>query len=230
MNGLLAKPVFEVLKHGFWIYELVQKGEDISFQLERTILADMVKAIPDPVYEKQNSSIYTKQINLKNENDRRERNQASNGFMGARYPIVCFLDELFTSSGSKWANYWNEQKMEVDFYNSNDRAWRFWDQAKISEQLPNLDLLEIFFLCTYLGFQGVYADQKNILEAWQKKTAQRLNAKKSMENIQWETGIITNVPPRNSFLAFRQMLIVVGITVSIIIPILVFITIFKITH
>ena len=97
MNGLLAKPVFEVLKHGFWIYELVQKGEDISFQLERTILADMVKAIPDPVYEKQNSSIYTKQINLKNENDRRERNQGSNGFMGARYPIVCFLDSGFFS-------------------------------------------------------------------------------------------------------------------------------------
>src|SRR5437899_2249572 len=50
-------------------------------------------------------------------------------FLGARYALVCWLDELFVLY-SPWAQRWNEHKLEVALYASNDRAWKFWEQAR----------------------------------------------------------------------------------------------------
>jgi type VI secretion system protein ImpK len=56
-------------------------------------------------------------------------------FLGIRYALVCWLDELFTLD-SPLAGAWNERKLEVALYGTNDRAWKFWDQARRAETLP----------------------------------------------------------------------------------------------
>lgn len=45
-------------------------------------------------------------------------------FLGVRYALVCWLDELFTLD-SPWQGQWNEHKLEVALYGTNDRAWKF---------------------------------------------------------------------------------------------------------
>ena len=45
-----------------------------------------------------------------------------------RYALVCWLDELFVDE-TPWGGQWNERKLEVALYGTNDRAWRFWERA-----------------------------------------------------------------------------------------------------
>ena len=44
-----------------------------------------------------------------------------------RYAMVCWIDELFILN-SVWGTQWNEQKLEVDLFGTNDRAWKFWEK------------------------------------------------------------------------------------------------------
>ncbi|MGL4461427.1 MAG: DotU family type IV/VI secretion system protein, partial [Planctomycetia bacterium] len=86
-------------------------------------------------------------------------------FLGVRYALVCWLDELFILH-SPWGREWNERKLEVALYGSNDRAWKFWDQSARAESRPTLDALETFFLCVMLGFGGALGEEADRLSAW----------------------------------------------------------------
>src|SRR5438045_3952301 len=47
-------------------------------------------------------------------------------FLGLRYALTCWLDELFILY-SRWDAAWTEKKLEMTLYGTNDRAWRFWE-------------------------------------------------------------------------------------------------------
>src|SRR5205823_14678794 len=52
-------------------------------------------------------------------------------FRGVRYALTSWLDELCIVDAPKdWAANWNEQKLETALYGTNDRAWRFWEEAR----------------------------------------------------------------------------------------------------
>ena len=86
-------------------------------------------------------------------------------FLGVRYGLACWLDELFVNY-TTWDALWNEQKLEMELYGSNDRAWKFWEQASLAEKRQATDALECYFLCAELGFRGDLADEPAKLEAW----------------------------------------------------------------
>jgi len=92
---------------------------------------------------------------------------------GARYALVCWIDELFTCH-SRWAAEWNEQKLESALYGGNDRAWEFWRQAKLADAEPTDDTLAAYYLAVALGFRGDLRDQPQRLEAWVEKTRTRV--------------------------------------------------------
>src|SRR4051812_7827290 len=70
-----------------------------------------------------------------------------------RYALVCWLDELFVDE-SDWGARWNERKLEVALFGTNDRAWRFWEQARQTATRNDPDALEVYYLCLQLGFRG----------------------------------------------------------------------------
>ena len=72
-------------------------------------------------------------------------------FLGVRYGLTCWLDELFILY-SPWERLWNERKLEASLYGTNDRAWRFWEQARLAESRAGSSALEVFYLCVILGF------------------------------------------------------------------------------
>jgi type VI secretion system protein ImpK len=76
-------------------------------------------------------------------------------FLGVRYALVCWLDEIFILD-SPWTTQWNERKLEEALYQTNDRAWKFWEQAERAADRP--DALEAFYLCVILGFRGIYRE------------------------------------------------------------------------
>ncbi len=86
-------------------------------------------------------------------------------FLGLRYALVCWLDELFIVH-SAWDATWTEVKLEDALYGSNDRAWRFWEQAALAEERPDSTLVGVYLQCVALGFRGDYRNAPLRLSEW----------------------------------------------------------------
>ncbi len=140
-------------------------------------------------------------------------------YLGVRYALACWMDELFIVH-SPWSDRWNDRKLEVTLYGSNDRAWKFWDQAdlvlrrptapKVS-QPPGPDAIEAFFLCVVLGFRGKYIDSPGKVREY----VDDMRAQAS-KNSAWqsprEVGVETNVEPLTGRDSLRRSFLVYGAT------------------
>ena len=76
----------------------------------------------------------------------------------AKYGLVSWIDEMMISTPWNGAKWWNENKLETEIYNTNDRAWKFYQQANEASKKQNRDSLEVFYVCVVLGFRGLYGD------------------------------------------------------------------------
>jgi type VI secretion system protein ImpK len=144
------------------------------------------------------------------------------GFLGARYALTCWLDELFILY-SPWGEEWNERKLEVALYGGNERAWRFWEQAALTERRPTTDALEVFYLCVMLGFRGELRDSPDKLEAWSATNQVRLTRAGASD---WphppELDPPTNVPPLRARHGLQRAVWLCGAAVLVLIPIVAF--------
>lgn len=139
-------------------------------------------------------------------------------YLGVGYPLACWVDELFTLN-SPLASKWNERKFEIEFFATNDRAWRFWRQARMAADRPIDDDLEVFYLCAMLGFRGEWAEDPGQLRAWLGTTRDRLVKGLRQE---W-TGPPAldppaSVPPRYGKDRVRRMAMFAGLAVLLSIP------------
>lgn len=141
------------------------------------------------------------------------------GFLGIRYALASWLDETFTRAPG-WADRWNERKMEVALYGTNDRAWKFWQQARLAEQLTTDDALEVFFLCVQLGFRGNLAGTPAALAEWIGATRDRL-CRLTPEPTAYdlEPDPAQDVPPRHGERRFERMLATAGAALLVVIPV-----------
>jgi type VI secretion system protein ImpK len=90
---------------------------------------------------------------------------ARTGFMGIRYALACWLDEIFILD-SAWKDQWNGNSMESTLYKSRERATEFWIQAERSQTRPTKDALEVYYLCVMLGFRGEMIEKPAELNQW----------------------------------------------------------------
>jgi len=91
----------------------------------------------------------------------------------ARYLLACWLDELFVVD-SPLARQWNENKLEMRIFGTNDRAWRFWDYVNSAATRHQIDLQEIALLCIMHGFQGQLVESHAELAVWVEKCRDRI--------------------------------------------------------
>jgi type VI secretion system protein ImpK len=143
-------------------------------------------------------------------------------FLGVRYALVCWLDEVFILD-SPWSRQWNEHKLEVELYGTNDRAWKFWEQARRAEVRASPDALEAFYLCVMLGFAGDLREQPERLQAWAGSARGRVG---QVRDLEWpfaaEVEPATNVPPLYGREKLRRMVLSGGLVLLLLIPVLVF--------
>jgi type VI secretion system protein ImpK len=145
--------------------------------------------------------------------------RGSDPFLGIRYALVCWLDELFILD-SPWSTEWNERKLEAALYGTNDRAWKFWDQAKRAESQQGSDALEVFFLCVMLGFRGDLREEATRLQAWVAGTQIRVAKSQAQEfTVPPELQPPTNVPPLRGRERLQRMVLVAGIVLLMLIPV-----------
>ncbi len=90
---------------------------------------------------------------------------SSGDYLGSVYPLVCWIDEIVTDD-ERLGHAWNENKLEGEWFGSNDRAWMFWRQAALAETLGRREDLAVFYLCVQFGFTGQYRSEPEKLAAW----------------------------------------------------------------
>lgn len=219
MQDHLANLVHPVLTYGLELQERLRRGESPDLDTEQAIIKDLL--LTD--YESQ------RWIDFGGESVRPSGDHALGNtprvgdlFLGVRYALVCWLDELFTGD-SDWGKAWNERKLEVELYGTNDRAWKFWQQARLAQARTGTDSLEAFYLCVMLGFHGELRDEPEKLRTWIANAKFRLGNVKEPD---WPYASMLepamNVPPLHGRDQFRHMVLAGWVTVLCVIPIVAF--------
>ena len=147
-----------------------------------------------------------------------EGRRGADGFLGIRYALVCWLDEVFILD-SPWSQLWNEHKLETALYGTNLRADLFWEQARRAESRPGGDALEVFFLCVVLGFRGEMRNNPEGLRAWREAAESQISQNQARE---WagppDAQPSIDVPPLHGAQRFRSMALTFGVAVLLLIP------------
>lgn len=81
-----------------------------------------------------------------------------NATQQAKYALAAFIDELVLSSAWLGRNQWMGTPLQLQFFGEHLAGENFFQRLQTLRQNPqaNIDLLEIYFLCLQLGFEGVY--------------------------------------------------------------------------
>ncbi len=206
MQEPIAQLVYPVLSYGLRLQERMVQGTPADLDQEQAILKDMLLADRVarqwPEYGGEPAS----------------RTDHDETFLGIRYALVCWLDEIFTSS-SAWGGQWNEQKLEVELYGTNDRAWKFWRQAELAQTRAGGDAVEACFLCVALGFRGELRQRPDRLARWLATAGRRLGR---VPELDWgavaELSPAPNVPPLVGRSRFQRMIVTGWIALMALIP------------
>src|SRR5262249_28154946 len=168
MREEIANLVHPVLARGLDLRDRLLSGEDPPFDVEQSALIGLLlnerEARRWPEFGGDDPSGKSGQWPAVSGPSERAPAGEQEPFLGARYALACWLDEMFILD-TPWSQRWNEYKMEMRLYASNDRAWRFWDQAKLAADRGGMDAFEVYFLCVMLGFTGQHAEQPEQLAA-----------------------------------------------------------------
>jgi type VI secretion system protein ImpK len=213
MREELANLVHPILTTGLRLKARLERGEAPALDAEQAALVGLLHS--------DNEATHWPDFGGDRHNDRPvSRSEAApvETFLGVRYALVCWVDEMFVLD-SPWSERWNEHKLEVQLYGSNDRAWKFWDQARVAAGRPTADALEVFFLCVMLGFSGELSEDPNRLGQWIAATRQQLSQARARE---WPTPParepVTRVPPLTGRSKLRTMLLVAAASLLALVP------------
>ena len=94
----------------------------------------------------------------------------------ARYALAAWIDDLLIEAPWEGRQWWEENALEVEFFNSRDAYTTFYTKAVEAAALPKKDALEVFYVCVVLGFRGMYRDASNVVLAEQMKLPADLHA------------------------------------------------------
>lgn len=231
MHPALADIVHAVLLRGLDLKRRLEEGPPPSLDVEQAVLKDLLLA--------ESETARIPEYGLDRDRPRGKLEGAASAtvanrnsdFLGVRYALVCWLDELFTRGDSDWAADWNEQKLEVELYGSNDRSWRFWQQAQLAQSRATDDALEVFYLCVMLGFRGDLREHDEQLRRWAGSARQRLG---QINEIGWPYASQLNVPvpaqPLRGRRRLRGMVMAVCLTLVAVVPGIAFLLVWKVGH
>lgn len=149
MKDKYARVVHEVFGHGLDLKARIQRGETASLQVEQQRFIQMLNGQSelnqDPTYVGDSA----------NARQTTNPNKAMEPFLGIRYALACWLDEIFIAPDSPWSAAWTESTLETYLHGSSqDRGWRFWENAIKAEARSGSDALEVYLWCVLLGFRG----------------------------------------------------------------------------
>lgn len=95
--------------------------------------------------------------------DKAKRAGYSTDIVGAaNYSLCALIDEIIVYSTTGHVIQWNGYELLRSFTGEDSEGKNFFVilSAAVENPVPNLDLLELLYLCLTLGFEGKYREQK----------------------------------------------------------------------
>jgi type VI secretion system protein ImpK len=74
----------------------------------------------------------------------------------AKYALVSWVDEMLVETFWNGREWWSENVMEIDLFNTRQCNEEFFLKAHKAAQQRGRDALEVFYVCVILGFRGLY--------------------------------------------------------------------------
>lgn len=170
VNENIAAIVHPVLDYGLALKSRLDMGTHIDIELEQARLQNLLLSEEESMV----LSGYGRDTRkLVPEGALGDGQRMTSKFLGVRYALVCWLDEIFTTNELSKQD-WTDRKLEASLYGTNDRAWKFWEQARLAQVLPGTSELEVFYLCVNLGFRGDRRRKPDELRSWVNQAKLRL--------------------------------------------------------
>ncbi len=144
MNKPMGRLVYMILTESLNVRDRLERGESLDIETVRQQLIALIRSEGE---------------------GRRLPDYGGDGtFLGVRYALACWVDELFIiHCQPPWADNWKERTLEYELFGTNIAATKFWQQADILLRRPGIprtvstpgpDAIETYFLCAMLGFRG----------------------------------------------------------------------------
>jgi type VI secretion system protein ImpK len=229
MKEEIAKLVDPVISYGLQLRARVMNGEDLDLYTEQQVikgkLLSEMEASRNVDFGGDSRGSSGESITMSRSLVPGGRGSGREAFLGIRYALACWLDEIFIDN-TPWSVSWDNLKIETQLYGSNDRAWNFWQQAERAEARPGGDALEVFFLCVMLGFRGERRGNIDDLQTWVSKIQARLSRSAGGEwPVPPELDPQIYVPPLHGRERMERMFLIGGIAFLVMIPALAFVLI-----
>lgn len=210
MRDDIANLVYPVINHALALKARLARGERPNIQTEQAALKGLLgSATQASPWGTDGAPVHV------------STSGGRGGFLGIRYALTCWLDEIFVDSS--WGGEWNEQKLEQALYHSNLRYEKFWEQARYAESMPGSDATEAFLLCVLLGFRGNLGEQPDQLRQWVEVARTRVGKTQGAPAPTVPEGTMEpSVPVLPWADRYGQMVKIVSIGILCLIPILAF--------
>jgi type VI secretion system protein ImpK len=95
---------------------------------------------------------------------------AANVWKPAKFALVAWIDEVLIDASWNGSVWWNDNVLEFEFFRTHDRGTVFYtNAAEVQRSQGQRDALEVYYLCVFLGFRGLYRDPATavgIAEHW----------------------------------------------------------------
>jgi type VI secretion system protein ImpK len=172
MRQEVADLVFPVFRAGILLRKRLgsRKAAEMDLQREQESLKMLLNKRPA------DSAVADYMGDQRYSDPRRSYDSRGDTFLGIRYALTCWLDEIIIQDDIPWKSQWNEQKLEESdaLFHTNDRAWKFWEQAKLAAARSLRDAQEVFYLCVLLGFRGNKEGSPDQLQEWRQAAEAQL--------------------------------------------------------
>jgi type VI secretion system protein ImpK len=214
MRDDLAGHVYPVLQHGLRLRARLDRGERPVLAAEQAELKRLLGSPSQPAPWGMGRDVATS-IAI----------SEPTRFLGVRYGLTCWLDELFIDS--PWSREWDENKLESALFETNIRYRNFWEQARLAETTPeSTDAVEAFLLCVLLGFRGELAEKPDAFREWVSAAKSRAGKGygKELPAVP-EIAPSSNVPLLLGIEGYRKMARTLGLTLLGAIPVVTFLVV-----
>ncbi len=128
----------------------------------------------------------------------------------AKYGLVSWIDEVLLETPWDGRDWWGNNVLEVELFNSRLCNERFYTRAQEASTLPRRDALEVFYVCVVLGFRGLYRDSElaamltqsiglpENLDSWARQTALAIRLGQGRPALAGPRSEVQGAPPLRS--------------------------------
>lgn len=125
----------------------------------------------------------------------------------AKYALTSWIDEMLVDSPWQGREWWSNNVLEVDLFNTRLCNEQFYVRATKAANLSNRDALEVYYICVVLGFRGLYRDPQLAemlthslslppnLDTWAKQTSLAIRLGQGRPPMTGQRQNISGAPP-----------------------------------